>query len=359
MKPLRIVHVVSSLHVGGMEHFVVRIAARQKQAGHCVSVLALQSGGPLRREAMERGLNVVELGGKSRALRVLRGMAFLARKRPDIVHGHNPSSLQYAILSKRCSQAKFVLTCHGRGKADTREPTAAEWRQTDAIAAVSEAVAGDMRRSVPPERLTVIRNGIEAPPQGRSRASIRTELGLNGSFMGIIVARIDHLKGHDTLLHACAQLRHEGIPLTLLIVGDGTERENRMRLSKELGFSPEQVRFLGFRSDVSALLAASDFFVLPSLTEGLPLSILEAMSHGLPIVATNVGGIPELVRHESDGLLVPPQDPDALAKAIGRLAGSHQLCSEMGSNGRQRVREEFSFEAMLRNYETLYLSLLQ
>ena len=355
-RTVRVVHLVSSLHVGGMEQFVVRIAAAQQKRGNHVSILALQAGGALRAEAEKAGLHVVELGGKTKHLRIVRGALALSRLRPDILHAHNVTSLHYALLGKRVGNAKIVLTGHGRGKGGGREFGPDAWAGVNAVVPVSEAVAQEMRPDVPAGRLRVILNGVEHAPAKRSRAEVRAELGLTDELTGIIVARIDHLKGHSDLIAAWAKLRETGLAPTLLVAGDGANRAEIEQQARDKNL--DTIRFLGFRSDVPDLLEAADFFVLPSLTEGLPLSVLEAMAHRLPVVATHVGGIPEVVEAEKTGLLVPPQDPNALADAIRRLATDADLRETFAAAGHRRVVETFSFEAMLDRYALLYADLL-
>jgi glycosyltransferase involved in cell wall biosynthesis len=187
---------------------------------------------------------------------------------------------------------------------------------------------------------------------------VRAELCLGDEMTGIIVARVDRMKGHECLLRALGRLRDAGLRLTLLVAGDGPERSNLETVAGQLRLGPEWVRFLGFRSDVSDLLCAADFFVLPSFTEGLPLSVLEAMAHRLPVVATPVGGIPEIVADGESGLLVPVNEPEALANAIARLAQDPSLRYALGEAGFRAARDRFSFDAMARQYEALYYRLL-
>lgn len=354
---LRIVHFVSSLKVGGMEHFVLRLAAAQKEHGHEVSVFALQ-GGPLADETERLGLPTNILPGQNKAARALNAALLLRRLRPDIAHAHNQTSLHYAVLAKRLAAAQVVMTNHGQGQGSPRTPSVKEWRHTDAIVAVSQAVAERMETPSVQDKIRVILNGITPTPPVRSREAVRSELRLSDKTVGIIVARIDGLKGHECLIRALAQLPKDAAgTLTMLIAGDGGQRENMAHLAGSLGLSDQQIRFLGFRSDVSDLLAAADFFVLPSLTEGLPLSVLEAMSQRLPIIATPVGGIPELVDDGTHGLLVPVNDSVALASAITTLSCDRCLRNRYGEAGHQRVISEFSFEAMTDQYEALYADL--
>lgn len=352
---LRVVHIVSSLMVGGMEQFAIRLAASQQADGLCVSIVALQ-GGPLAETAARLGVETCILGGRSRAIRVVKAAALFRRLRPVIVHGHNATSLQYATLARRCTGARIVVTCHGRGKADYREPPARLWKTVDRVVCVSGAVARELPAAVPPERVSVVRNGVETAAPARDRVAVRSELALGDAVTAIIVARIDGMKGHDTLLEAWRSVSTAAPQALLLVAGDGAERPAMEALARRLGVA-DSVRFLGFRPDVPDLLAASDIFVLPSLSEGLPLSVLEAMAAGLPVVASDVGGVPEVVEREQTGILISSRDAAALGAAIARMAGSPKLRSAMGSAGRQRAQAEFSFDAMRRRYGRIYAEL--
>lgn len=350
--PLRVLHLVSSLQVGGMEHFVLRLAEEQQRYGHTTAVLALRDG-PLVAEAERMGVQAMVLrGGKLR--RVAENLWHIGRFRPDVIHPHNPSSLHYAVLGKKVSRGRIVMTYHGEGKGTARMPSAREWRELDALVAVSEGAAAQISHWPHGGKLSAIRNGVQFVPASRERAAVRAELGLGDEPIGIIVARLDRLKGHAVLLRAAAALRDRGLPFTLLVAGDGAERAPLEALAVELGLGADRVRFLGFRKDVPDLLAASDFFVLPSETEGLPLSVLEAMAHRLAVIATPVGGVPELVPDEHHGLLVPVRDVDALAQALARVVADADLRATLGAHAQARCQGEFGFDRMTRQYVELY-----
>jgi glycosyltransferase involved in cell wall biosynthesis len=358
--PLRITHVVSSLQVGGMEQFALRIASEQQRRGHAVRLLAVR-GGPLLEHARAAGVPVHILRGRGKQTWLPDALLCHARARPQIVHAHNPTSLPYAAIARAVGRPAVLMTRHGQ-RAELRTPTETEWNATAAVVAVSEAAATVLRETYPAQaaKVSVIHNGIEPAAPARPREETRATLGLDPSDpipVGIIVARIDTLKGHDTLLHALAQLPLTTPPVTLLIAGDGAERAAMERLATELGIT-QQARFLGFRTDVRDLLAASDFFVLPSRLEGLPLSVLEAMAHGLPVIATPVGGTPEVIPDPRYGLLTPVDDVPALAAVLARLASDPALRQELGEAGRRRVAEAFSFAAMTSRYDALYRRLL-
>jgi glycosyltransferase involved in cell wall biosynthesis len=166
------------------------------------------------------------------------------------------------------------------------------------------------------------------------------------------------VKAHDCLLKSLALVKQRGLDTTMLIAGDGPERDALERLAAELGLGPDRLRFLGFRSDVGDLLNAADFFVLPSRTEGLPLSLLEAMAFRLPVVVTPVGGIPEVITDGRHGALVPVDDPERLSQAIAELVSDPARRASLGAAAYDHARSHFSFEAMLQEYEDLYRQVL-
>ncbi len=352
--PERILHLVSSLQVGGLEQFAVRMAHFQREAGADAQILTFRDG-PLRRETERLGIPVTLLtGGKLK--RILAGTARFRRIAPDILHAHNPATLNYGLLGKRACGAPLLLTLHGRGKNDTQAPKSAQWKAVDALVAVSRFVADDWAESSCP--IQVILNGVEFSSPRRSRNEVRAELALAADrLVGCVAARMDGLKGQETLLHALSLLPASTPPVTLLLAGDGDRRQEWETLACSLGLTEEQVRFLGFRADVPDLLSASDFFVLPSYSEGLPLSVLEAMSHGLPVIASEVGGVPEVLCSAQEGLLVPPRDPAALADALDTLLQNSELRRRMGVAGAARVKSAFSFDRMMNDYALLYARL--
>ncbi len=349
---LRVLHVVSSLLVGGMEQFVVRLAAEQSGRGHAVKIIGLR-GGPLLERAQQSGVPARAIEQDNKILRTLSFISQARAFRPDVINAHNPVALRYAMLPFLGSRVRIVMTRHGQEEV-LELPSPRTLSKVGAVIAVSEAAARAFRRHRPgsADKVVMIRNGAEAAVPTKSRKTIRDEIGIDGSaFVGTIVARVDHLKGHDTLLRAAAELR--ALPLEIVVVGDGARRNEFERLAEELNIA-RRVRFLGYRTDIADLLAASDFFVLPSLTEGTPLSVLEAMMQGLPIVASDVGGLPELVVNGSEGILLPPGDPQGVASAIDTLWRDEPLRLRMGAAALARATRDFTLSQMARNYDAVY-----
>lgn len=223
--------------------------------------------------------------------------------------------------------------------------------------AVSHALAASLSRTfrLAPEKLAVVHNGIPTEDFDREPpAALRAELqgGTNAPVV-LCLARLDAQKGIHFLLEAA-----RGVAAARFVfVGDGPDRQRFEKLARELGVA-ERVTFLGQRRDVPDLLAASDVFVLPSLWEGLPLSILEAMAAGKPVIATEVGGTPEALTDGETGLLVAPSDPAALTTAIRRVLEDADLRSRLASQGRDHVRRAFSVQAMVRAVTAHYDELL-
>jgi glycosyltransferase involved in cell wall biosynthesis len=233
-------------------------------------------------------------------------------------------------------------------------------RLADRFVAVS---AEDQRRMieiehVDPDRTHLIPNGVPplAPPQG---FDVRTELGIASTAPVVVsVGLLRAQKAHHVLLRALSTLVHEWPALRVLIVGDGPEHARLQRLAGELGVHGA-VRFLGLRSDIADVLHASDIAVSCSDFEGSPLSVLEYMDAGLAVVATAVGGVPDLIESGVNGLLVAPGDPDALARAIGELLRDPARAREMGARGRARRASCFDVHTMVRRVEALYSELLR
>jgi glycosyltransferase involved in cell wall biosynthesis len=250
-----------------------------------------------------------------------------------------------------------VHTKHGRNRPEFRRRVALNHlaaRLSSCVVTVSGNAADVARRTerVPPQKLRLIRNGIDltdfTPPR-RPADSVKR---------AIHVARLNVIKDQGTLLHAVRLVVDKVPDFRLDIAGEGEERQALECLRDKLDLA-EHVRFLGERSDVSSLLAQSGLFLLSSIGEGLSLTLLEAMASGLPVVATHVGGNPEVVVDGHTGLLVPARSPVELAGAILSLISEPERARRMGTNGRRRVEAEFDMKRVASRYEELYRTLLQ
>jgi glycosyltransferase involved in cell wall biosynthesis len=228
-------------------------------------------------------------------------------------------------------------------------------QRVDGVIAISQKIAGLLvEGGVRSEKIRVIHSGIDPSPfQKTPPEEAKGDLAVVGT-----AAVLEERKGHRFLLEAAALLKRQGRRLAYRFAGEGSERERLRMLSQQLGLG-EEVLFMGFLSDIPSFLSSIDIFVLPSLYEGLGVAVLEAMAAGKPVVATEVGGIPELLHDQVTGLLVPPKDSSALARAILQLVSRKDVMRHMGDKGRERVHRHFTMEQMAKRNEDYYYQLLQ
>jgi glycosyltransferase involved in cell wall biosynthesis len=253
-------------------------------------------------------------------------------------------------LARNATQAKIVRHLHGRIlEPQGLSPVHFSARDTDAVVAVSQAVANQVVDGA----ARVIYAGLAIPcghaPAPRNRTPSEVILGTAG--------RLVELKGIEYLLRAAAALRSEFPALRVEIAGSGPQREKLEEAVAHAGLEG-QVKFLGWIDDLTSLLSRWDVFVMPSLEEGFPIAALDAMAAGLPVVATSVGGVPELIEDGKTGCLVPPRDAEALASRIRTLLCNPELRASMGAAGFARMRDHFSAAQMTANFARLYDELL-
>ncbi|NIN63987.1 MAG: glycosyltransferase [Anaerolineae bacterium] len=296
-------------------------------------------------------------------------------KQIDILHCHGARAALYgrvAAVALGESRPRIVYTIHGFAAphyAWTRRTTLRALERllaplTDAVIAVSEAERKAFLRTqpLPGERIHVVLNGIDTAPYCNvvvNRPEQRAALGVPiDAQLVTTICRLYRPRDFDTLLTAFTMVRAESPNVHLLVVGDGPYRQRVEALVSKLNLIPH-VTLAGFRRDIPQILAASDIFVLSTaMWEGLPLTILEAMASGLPVVASDVGGIGEEVVHQQTGMVVPPRDPPALAQALLDLLTDSQKATAMGKRGRQRVYEFFTLERMGRETMAVYEGLM-
>ncbi|WP_437805887.1 glycosyltransferase [Sorangium sp. So ce1078] len=364
---LAIVHVVSSFQTGGAEQVVVDLAASQRVAGHDVLAVAIAEDpdGPRAEQLRQRGVEVhlvPKCPGFDRTL-TARLAALFATKRVMLVHSHNHLALIYAAPAGWLHRVPVIHTKHGvsqdmEGRRWLRSAASAF---VDAHVAVSQPTAAVVlgRREVDPPKLHVVANGIDLSrfaPDPAARARVRAELAIpEDAWVVGSVGRLSPVKNHALLVRAAARsLPRSG---RLLLVGDGPERGRLAALAAELGAS-DRVLFAGERHDVPALLAALDVFALPSLSEGLPLALLEAMATGLPAVATDVGGVATALVDGQTGFLVPSGEVAPLAARLSELQANPALAAQMGRSGRMIALRRYSATRMADRYMDLYALLL-
>jgi len=364
---MKIVHLVESLALGGLEHVVLSLAAWQQQQGESSRIICLFEAGALAARAREQGIELQVIGKRTgldwRALWALRRA--LRAAGADVLHTHNAVAHYHAVLaSVGQGMGRIVNTRHGMGvpgggRVESLYRLA--MAGTDAVAFVSRAGRAHFVQGagiVPAGKAHVIPNGIVLDTvharRDEARQALLATLGRPSDTLLLgSVGRLHAVKGHATLLQALQQLRQAGMAVELVLVGEGATRQALLAQAQVLGIA-EQVHFLGQRADVGALLAAFDVFVLPSLSEGYSLALVEAAAAALPLVATRVGGNADIVQDGVNGLLVESQDVAALTAALRQLLGDAGLRARMGQAGRAWALAHGSIDAMGRAYQALY-----
>jgi sugar transferase (PEP-CTERM/EpsH1 system associated) len=363
-----VAHVVYALGTGGLENGVVNVVNDPDSSFRHV-VVCLATGGPLQAR-LRPGTAVFTVGKRDgqdpRA--VWRLVRLLQSIRPDIVHSRNWATFD-TILAARLAGVRIVI--HGEHGRDISDPEGRNRRRSRLRRLFSPlvtrfvTVSDDLRRwlledvGVGAAKVMTIHNGVDVERfAGVRRSEVRDALGLpvEAPVIGT-VSRLDPVKDHAGLLRAFAATLPRHPEAILVVAGDGPCWEEIVALAGSLGLN-DRVRLLGERRDIPQVLAALDLFVLPSIAEGLSNTVLEAMATGLPVVATRVGGNPELVEDGVTGRLVPVRDDQALVDAIVGYLDDPHLRALHGKASGERALRHFGIDRMRRQYEELYRGLL-
>jgi glycosyltransferase involved in cell wall biosynthesis len=367
--PRRVFFFTDSPAYGGAEQAMLTLLQALDPAHWSPTLLYHSSRGirPLVEAAARAGVPTVAVPhmpeGSLGARRLIPFASLLRRRRPDVFHAHLtwPLACKFALAGAVLARVPAVVGTHQLVPAFTMtRPTRLQQRVLGRRVGRYIAVSQDTRRRLleifdwPPEKIVVVPNAVAAatPDIPRDEA-LRARLLRDHVAVALVPARLDVQKGHRYLLNAVPRLTG----LHVVFAGDGPERDALEARARELGIQ-QHVTFLGFRDDVPRLMQCSDVVVLPSLVEGFPVSILEAMAARVPVIATAIGGTDEVVVDGVTGLLVPPRDAEALAAAIDRVLSDRRLAEALSDAGSVRVAGEFGVEQMVARVEAVYAGLL-
>lgn len=364
-------HVIHALGVGGAEVLVDQMMRRLASKYRCI-VAVLDEVGEIGEQLRQDGFSVEHLHrgpGIDRAC-ARRLNELVRRENVRLLHAHQYTPFFQAMLSRGLSGRTPVLfTEHGR-----HFPDLPSWKRSivnrlllrscDRIAGCGGSVQQALidNEGLPRDRVELVYNGVDlqelaAAPPG-ARAAIRQEFGLSDDdFVAVQVARLHELKDHQTALRAIDRARQQCPHIRLLIAGDGEQRQSIEQTIADLNLQ-QHVLLAGTRSDVSSLLAAADTFLLTSISEGIPLTVIEAMAAELPVVATSVGGLPEMIDDGASGFLGAAGDDAALAQHLVTLASDEDLRTSIGMAGNITAHNRFSLRKMLDTYSSMYSDMI-
>ncbi len=366
-RPVRVGFVVHVMQVAGAEVLVTETIRRLGPAIQPV-VLCLDAIGPLGEELRGAGVPVVALGRRPGLdWATVSAVARQVRERDlDVVHAHQYTPFFYGGLGAWWARGgtRVIFTEHGRHYPDVvswKRRLANRWilrRLADRITSVCEFSSRALatKDGFPADRIQVIENGIDVARHdpAADRTALRVRLGLDPARRYIAcIARFHPVKDHRMLLEAFAAVAGALPDVDLLLVGDGPLRPQLEAQVAGTGLQ-SRVRFLGVRPDVPGILAAVDLFALTSVSEAASITLLEAMATGLPVVVTNVGGNPEIVRAGIDGELVPRGDAAAMSDALRKVLTHSTLARTMGVSGAERVRERYRLDRTIERYGRMY-----
>jgi glycosyltransferase involved in cell wall biosynthesis len=369
--PRRILYVITKANWGGAQRYVYDLATSAKEAGNEVLVVS-GTEGVLTRNLREAGIEVKSVASMKRDVSVLaeiRALYDITRivrdYTPEVIHGNSSKGGAFAgVAGRLCGVPHIIFTAHGWAFNEHRP-----WWQKKLIAffhwltvllshttvCVSNAIARDIA-GLPfvKTKLKVIHNGVDAAPLlARSDARTRLAPHLTAPFWIGTIAELHPTKQLPILIKAFARIAQTHKDIALVLIGEGEERKRLEAIAHAENFV-SRIHFCGHVQDASSYLSAFDIFTLPSRSEAFSYVLLEAGHASLPVVASNVGGIPEVITNETTGLLVPSRDVDALANALERLLSDETLRGKLAQALHTRVIKEFSKEKMVRETLALY-----
>jgi glycosyltransferase involved in cell wall biosynthesis len=367
---VRVFYLVDTLNVGGTESQMAATALHLSRLRYDVTVGCLRAEGPLLNLLMNAGIPVVEFPKKKTLLslngmyQLLRIVFFILRNKFQVIHTHDLWANLLGVPAAWLAGTPIIVSSR-RYLADLEWYT--PWRSrimrtiyrlSTHVVVNSEPVRDLLltRYGLHPEKVRVIRNAVDSRRFvviRRDKKELLPGIDEGVKLIAVVANMYSPVKGHHRLVDAARTVCRLHPDATFLLIGDGPERSKveKQVATAELG---KNFIFLGRRKDVPELLACCDLSVLPSEAEGLPNAVLEAMAAGLPVVATRVGGTPEIIEHDVSGLLVSSQDTEALAGAIVRILENRDLAARLAQAGQKRMRTHFSFDRLLAELERLY-----
>jgi glycosyltransferase involved in cell wall biosynthesis len=356
---MKILLLTTHMNFGGISSYTFSLAKILVELGH--DVYCASSNGDICAQLEKNGIRYLPIPINTKSelspkvlISLIKLLLFHRKEKFDILHAQTRVTQVLAWYFSKITKIPYVTTCHGFFRKHMGRQIFPCWGQI--VFAISDAVKKHLMIDfyVPSKNIALVPNGIEV--EKFTVAEKRADPKYKDRAVGII-ARLSSVKGHIYLIQAMAEVIKEFPDAKLYIFGHGNNKYELVRLVEKLKIT-ENVFFLPAVSNTAKVLQEIDIFVMPSIQEGLGLSILEAQASGLPVVASNVGGIPTIVKHDISGLLCPPKNPAALSGAILRLMEDRGLAIRLGQKGRQDVESMFNLQIMTSKIEKVYKEVL-
>ena len=359
---MRVIHLISSSGYYGAENMLANLLVGLRDLQTSVSLCVFDNMDSSHFELASRAASLriavehIQCQGRIDLAAIAKLRTCLKLSSADILHTHGYKANIYGYLATRNSATTLISTCHNWTQASPSLRLYARLdkfalRTFDSVVAVSPQVADELRKSgLSESRVEVIANGVPTPP-----ADVHPEARLSERRHVVIgmATRLVREKGIEDFLYAARLILSEDDSIRFIIAGEGPERASFEAEAARYSIS-EQVTFLGFTVDMPAFYESIDIFVLPSLREGLPMSLLEALAVGKAVIATRVGAIPSVIQHERSGLLIDAGDKESLTASLMQLARDRSTRERLGSNAVEAVRSSYSAANMCRLYLSLY-----
>jgi len=360
---INLLHLTFDMHIGGTEQVIKNIVEATDKTKFNTSILCIESPiGPFGEILSKQGYQVDSISRKEGfdVKLIFQIRKYVIQHKIDVLHCHQYTPWVYGVLASIFTGTKVIFTEHGRFY-----PDRSSWKRkyinpflvrlTDHITAISKATRQALvdYEYIPASKIDVIYNGIaELESDITKSQQLRKKLSIpEDSLILGTISRLDPIKNHRLLISSFAKIQHP--ELILLIVGDGEIRSNLENLVKQLGIS-EKVIFTGFQTTPVDYLQLMDIFLLPSLSEGTSMTLLEAMSLSKACIVTDVGGNPEIIEDNVSGLVTPSDDEKRLITACDLLLKDSKLRKKLGDAGRAQFEERFTVQSMLKNYQDIY-----
>jgi len=381
-----IFHLIESLNMGGAQKIIYQLASADSKNGYDHSICSLLQSGPYEKVMRDEGIDLVVLNAKRRSIILFplfvydlfcllkRLVNIVKKKQIDILHAHLPDSSLIAIVIGWLTGTPVVLTIHNnfslpsKRKAPLRDAvrtfvTNTVFKRADYIITVGNDIQDSLLKILG-DKVTIktVYNGVDylrySNPEKLDSLRFRQSLNVDDDARVIaMVGRLEKQKGHACLIDAAALLKGKYPDVVFLLVGDGELRDQLVEQAQRRKII-DNIVFLGNCDDVPAILGASDLFVLPSIYEGIPLVVLEAMAAGLPVIATDIAGTRELIESGVDGVLVATEDSEAIAHAIDDVLSDVGRSREMSVLAQIKVKERFTLQQMVSGTEDVYQEVL-